>query len=93
MRAVVVIPAYDEEETDRRVPVALAAQDGLDPDEYQVVLVHPGCTDDTGGAALAAAAAGTDLRLLTPRRPRRRRGRGAARGHGPGLQPRWPRAG
>lgn len=62
MRAVVVVPAFDEEETVGACLRALARQDGLAPDDYEVVLVLNACTDDTRGAAQVAAA-GTALRL------------------------------
>ncbi len=62
LRACVVVPAHNEEETVGACLGALAGQLGVAPDEYEVVLVLNACTDDTRKAALAAAA-GTALRL------------------------------
>ncbi len=62
LRACVVVPAHDEEESVGACLAALAGQLGVAPDASEVVLVLNACTDDTRGAALAAAA-GTALRL------------------------------
>jgi glucosyl-3-phosphoglycerate synthase len=47
MRAVVVVPAHNEEETIGACLRALAAQEGLTHDDYQVVLVLNACSDAT----------------------------------------------
>ncbi len=61
MRAVVVVPAHNEEETIGACLRALAAQDGVD--DFAVVLVLNRCTDGTEAAARAAGA-GLDLRIV-----------------------------
>ena len=63
LRAVVVIPAYDEADTIGSCLLAVASQEGLSAEEFAAVLVvHPGTSDDTRGVA-ARAVAQTDLRL------------------------------
>ena len=47
LRAVVCVPARDEELLVGRCIRALAAQRGITPDAYEVVLVLDGCTDAT----------------------------------------------
>lgn len=56
LRAVVVVPARDEEERIGACIAALAAQRDLEPGSWEVVLVLDGCSDDT--AAVAERAAG-----------------------------------
>lgn len=55
MKAVVVVPAFNEEETIGACLRALRAQTGLARREYAVVLVLNRCTDGTEAAARAAA--------------------------------------
>ncbi len=57
LRAVVVVPARDEEGRIGRCIAALAAQEGLVPGSWEVVLVLDGCTDATEAVARAAAGA------------------------------------
>lgn len=62
MRAVVVVPAFNEERHVGACVAALAAQAHVAPADYEVVLVLNRCTDVTAAVA-ARAAAGTSLRL------------------------------
>jgi glucosyl-3-phosphoglycerate synthase len=55
VRAVVVVPARNEEELIGGCIAALAAQTGIDRDDYAVVLVLDRCTDATETSARAAA--------------------------------------
>jgi glycosyltransferase involved in cell wall biosynthesis len=56
LRAVVVVPARDEETYIGRCLAALGAQEGPAPDAYAIVVVLDHCTDGTADAAAAAAA-------------------------------------
>lgn len=47
VRAVVVIPAHDEEERIGRCLAALAAQVEVEPQEFEIVVVLDACTDNT----------------------------------------------
>jgi glucosyl-3-phosphoglycerate synthase len=60
LRAIIAIPARDEEALIGRCLRAIAAQRGVARDAYSVVLVLDGCTDATRERALQAAG---DLRL------------------------------
>jgi glucosyl-3-phosphoglycerate synthase len=51
LRACVVVPARDEEQRIGSCIAALAGQEGLDHDEYEVVLVLDGCSDRTAQRA------------------------------------------
>ena len=66
LRAVVCVPARDEELLVGRCMRALAAQRGIARDAYEVVLVLDGCTDATRERAVQAAG---DLRLHVIERP------------------------
>jgi glucosyl-3-phosphoglycerate synthase len=66
LRAVVCVPARDEEELIGRCMRALAAQRGVARDAYEVILVLDGCRDATRERALEAAG---DLRLRVVERP------------------------
>ena len=66
LRAVVCVPARDEELLVGRCIRALAAQRGIARDAYEVVLVLDGCTDATREQAARAAG---DLRLHIIERP------------------------
>ncbi|MEP6953322.1 MAG: glucosyl-3-phosphoglycerate synthase [Solirubrobacteraceae bacterium] len=74
LRAVVAVPARDEEELIGRCIGALRDQEGVAPGSFEVVLVLDGCTDATGARARAAAG---DLVLHIDDRPAA--GVGAAR--------------
>ena len=63
MRAVVVVPAHDEQETVGACLEALAAQTGVAPGDFAVVLVLNRCTDGTEAAARGAARR-LDLRVV-----------------------------
>ena len=61
----VVVPARDEEELIGGCIRALAAQRGVDPERWRVILVLDGCRDETRALALAAAAeGGPEVELL-----------------------------
>ncbi|MGZ4270861.1 MAG: glucosyl-3-phosphoglycerate synthase, partial [Solirubrobacteraceae bacterium] len=66
LRAVVCVPARDEELLVGRCLRALAAQRGIARDAYEVILVLDGCTDATRERAVEAAG---DLRLHIIERP------------------------
>jgi glycosyltransferase involved in cell wall biosynthesis len=66
LRAVVCVPARDEEELIGPCMRALASQRGVARDAYEVILVLDGCTDATRERALDAAG---DLRLQVVERP------------------------
>jgi glucosyl-3-phosphoglycerate synthase len=68
LRAVVVIPARDEEARIARCLAALGRQRGLRTDEFAVIVVLDGCGDDTEAVARTAAArAGLALeRIVQP---------------------------
>jgi glycosyltransferase involved in cell wall biosynthesis len=72
LEACVVVPARDEEATVAACLAALAAQTGIDPAAYEVLLVLDACTDATEEMAAEAAAAHPWLRL----RPLHGRGEG-----------------
>src|SRR5207248_4700572 len=54
-RAIVLVPAHDEETT---LPATLGAISGLDhpPDRLETIVVADNCTDRTAGVAIAAGA-------------------------------------
>jgi glycosyltransferase involved in cell wall biosynthesis len=54
LRAVVVVPARDEEASIGACIAALAAQRGIDPADWEILLVLDGCTDATSERARAA---------------------------------------
>ena len=66
LRAVVCVPARDEEALIGHCMRALASQRGVARDAYEVILVLDGCTDATRERALEA---GGDLRLHVVERP------------------------
>ena len=55
LRAVVVVPAHNEEDLIGECIAALAHQRGVARDEYEVILVLDRCTDATAERAIAAA--------------------------------------
>jgi hypothetical protein len=63
LRASVVVPARDEEGLVGACLRALAAQKGVGPEEYEVLLVLDRCTDGTEARAREVAAANPALRL------------------------------
>lgn len=63
LRAIVVVPARDEERRVASCLRALAAQEGIDPGAYEVVLVLDHCRDATLQTALATSAKLPHLRL------------------------------
>ena len=63
LRACVVLPARDEEDLIATSLRALAAQTGIEPDEYEVLLVLDGCTDATAERAREVADDHLQLRL------------------------------
>ncbi|HEY5196871.1 MAG TPA: glucosyl-3-phosphoglycerate synthase [Solirubrobacteraceae bacterium] len=77
LRACVVVPAHDEEDLIVGCLGALAAQCGVDPAAYEVIVVVDACTDATGALARQAAAALRPMRMHVREGPGR--GAGAAR--------------
>ena len=75
LRASVVIPARDEEALVGSCLRALAEQEGISPEEYEVLLVLDQCTDATEDRALEIAGEFPELRL------RRLDGPGEGSGH------------
>lgn len=65
LRTSVVVPARDEEDLVGSCLRALAAQTGIDPEEYEVLLVLDRCTDETEARAREVAAANPGLRLYS----------------------------
>ncbi len=63
LRAVVVIPARDEQDRIAACIAALAAQRGLAAQDYEVIVILDGCTDDTAAVAEQASLAAPSLRL------------------------------
>lgn len=63
LRVSVVVPAKDEEELVGRCLRSLAAQTGVSPEEYEVLLVLDYCADATEDRALEAASEHPELRL------------------------------
>lgn len=63
LRASVVVPARDEQELIGACLRALAAQTGVAPQDYEVLLVLDRCTDETEARAREVAAAHPGLRL------------------------------
>ncbi len=57
LRAIVVVPARDEQDRIDACLLALAGQRGIDSSSFEVFLVLDHCHDDTRGRALASAAA------------------------------------
>jgi len=64
LRAVVVVPARDEQDRIGMCLSALAGQQGVESDAFEVVLVLDQCRDDTRAVALRSAAATPQLRLI-----------------------------
>lgn len=63
LRVSVVVPARDEEALIGNCLHALAAQEGISSEEYEVILVLDRCTDDTEEVARSLASANPHLRL------------------------------
>ena len=68
MKACIVVPARDEEELIGACIAALAAQTGVERDDYEVLLVLDRCTDATAARARAAAGDMT-LRVIEATHP------------------------
>lgn len=83
LRASVVVPARDEEERVAGCLEALAAQLGVEPGAYEVVLVLDACADATAERAAAAAAGCPELPVIVLEGPGR--GSGPARALGMDL--------
>jgi len=80
LRAVVIVPARDEEERIGACLDALAGQVEIDPAAYEVIVVLDACTDGTERAVEGARGRWPDLRLTTMPGPGR--GAGPARAVG-----------
>lgn len=63
LRVSVVVPAHDEEELVEDCLRALAVQEGVSSEEYEVLLVLDNCKDDTDRVARSVATAYPHLRL------------------------------
>lgn len=80
LRAVVVVPARDEEERIYASLEALATQRGIEPGEYEVIVVLDACVDATAARVRAAGERWPRMRLWAVPGPGR--GAGAARALG-----------
>jgi glucosyl-3-phosphoglycerate synthase len=82
LRVSVVVPARDEEALIGSCLSALAEQEGISPEEYEVLLVLDRCTDATESRALEIAAAHPGLHLHLLEGP----GRGAGHARRVGME-------
>ncbi len=82
LKVSVVVPARDEEALVGSCLRALAEQDGIPPEEYEVLLVLDRCTDATKDRALEIAAEHPNLRLHLLEGP----GRGAGHARRAGME-------
>ncbi len=82
-RAIVVVPAHNEEARIERCLSALAAQTGLGADEFEILVVLDGCSDGTAKAVGSFAAIRETPRTVSVEGPDR--GAGAARAYGMDL--------
>jgi glycosyltransferase involved in cell wall biosynthesis len=73
LRAAVVVPARDEERRIGACIEALAVQEGIEPEEYELVVILDACEDATAEVVAAAAERWPELRLQAISGP----GRGA----------------
>lgn len=80
LRVTVVVPARDEERRIDACVDALAVQEGVEPEQYEVVVVLDACEDGTAAALEAAAGRWPELRLQAIAGPGR--GAGCARALG-----------
>ena len=87
LRACVIVPARDEEALVGSCIEALAEQDGISLEEYEVLLVLDRCTDATGNRALKVAAQHPGLRLHLLEGP----GRGAGHARRVGMEEAYAR--
>ncbi len=87
MRASVVVPAHDEEALVGSCLQALAEQDGIPPEEYEILLVLDRCADATEDRALEVTAKYPDMRLRLLEGP----GRGAGHARRVGMEEAYAR--
>lgn len=87
LRACVVVPARDEEALVGSCLEALAGQEGVSPEEYEVLLVLDRCADATEERALGVAEAHPALRLRLLEGP----GRGAGHARRVGMEEAYAR--
>ena len=87
MRASVVVPARDEEALVGSCLRALAEQNGIPPEEYEVLLVLDRCADATEDRALEVTAKYPDMRLHLLEGP----GRGAGHARRVGMEEAYSR--
>ncbi len=80
LRAAIVVPARDEEERIGACLDSIAAQEGVGPADYEVIVVLDACEDRTADAVAAAAERWPELRLRCVAGPGR--GAGPARALG-----------
>jgi glucosyl-3-phosphoglycerate synthase len=80
LRAVVVVPAHDEEERVGGCLAALAEQIEVGPEQYEVIVVLDACADKTEAVVEEFCSRRPDLRLMTLHGPGR--GAGPARAVG-----------
>jgi hypothetical protein len=83
----VVVPARNEEALVGSCLAALAEQEGISAEEYEVLLVLDRCTDDTRVRALETAAEHPDLHLHLLEGP----GQGAGHARRVGMEEAWAR--
>ncbi len=86
LRAVVVVPARDEQERIGACLKALARQRGVVPSAFEVILVLDHCRDDTRARALRAAAVHPALSLIVRESAATGCGARAAGRNGPRLR-------
>lgn len=82
LRVSVVVPAHNEEALVGSCLEALAKQDGISPEEYEVLLVLDRCTDATQERALEVIAQHPHMRLYLLEGP----GRGAGHARRAGME-------
>lgn len=82
LRASVVVPARDEEALVGSCLTALAEQEGISPEEYEVLLVLDQCTDATEDRVLEVGAKYPNMRLYLLEGP----GRGAGHARRVGME-------
>jgi glucosyl-3-phosphoglycerate synthase len=63
IRAVIVVPARDEQERIAACVAALAGQHGVPREQYEVIVILDGCADETGEVARVVASEARGMRL------------------------------